>query len=336
MHTKPGLHQNVIKQAQNAGIWPTKSWHDPCSTLNMNNRDRPTTRLPSLRYLRTFQVAGRHLSFKDAADELAVTASAVSHQVRNLEEFLGIPLFHRLTRSLKFTEAGEQYFLFLDAMFSRLESETQQLLSEYGRDIIRLCVPPFFLSEALLPRLRSSGVTSEKIDFSVTTQSSAETDHPPESDLSILLGDPKRRDLTTHRLFPRKVVVACSQGYWDSHSIEDYDDLNGKTLLVHEKNQDSWSNWAKRVGVPPPVPGKLLRSDSMSAIASAAHQGLGIALISWPLGRPWIDAGLLRRVFDEEVETGNHFYAVMRADDARRPKVRELRDWVIAEFENFA
>ena len=80
-------------------------------------------RLPSLKHLRTFQVAGRHLSFKDAADELAVTASAVSHQVRNLEEFLGIPLFDRLTRSLKFTDAGAEYFEFLDTMFARLESE---------------------------------------------------------------------------------------------------------------------------------------------------------------------------------------------------------------------
>ena len=302
----------------------------------MSNPDLPTTRLPSLRYLRTFQVAGRHLSFKDAADELAVTASAVSHQVRNLEEFLGIQLFHRLTRSLKFTAAGEQYFLFLDAMFSRLESETQQLLSEYGRDIIRLCVPPFFLSEALLPRLRSSQMSSQKIDFSVTTQSSAETDHPPDSDLSILLGDPMRRDLTTHRLFARKVVVACSKEYFDSHTIDNYDDLNGKTLLVHEKSEDSWATWAKQVGIKPPVPGKLLRSDSMSAIASAAHQGLGIALISWPLGRPWLEAGLLTRVFDEEVPTQNYFYLALRSEDAHRKQVREIRDWVIAEFQNFA
>ena len=302
----------------------------------MQTPSKPSTRLPSLRYLRTFQVAGRYLSFKDAADELSVTASAVSHQVRNLEEFLDIQLFHRLPRSLKFTEAGEKYFQFLDSMFSRLESETSQLKSEYGRDILRLCVPPFFLSEAMLPRLRSSAMTSQKIDFSVTTQSSAETDHPADADLSILLGDPMRKDLTTHRLFSRQIVVVSSKEYFDSHRIETYDDLNGKTLLVHEKSEDSWESWAKRVGVPAPKPGKLLRSDSMSAIASAAHQGLGIALISWPLGRHWLEAGLLTRVFDEEVDTGNYFYVALRSEDAKRPRVRELRDWVITEFRDFA
>jgi LysR family glycine cleavage system transcriptional activator len=293
-------------------------------------------RLPSLRYLRTFQVAGKHLSFKDAAEELSVTASAVSHQVRNLEEFLGVQLFHRLTRSLQFTEAGHKYFLFLDTMFSRLESETEQLWSQYGRDVIRLCVPPFFLSEALLPRLRGSRITSRKIDFHVTTQSSTVPDHPSDSDLSILLGDPMREDVTTHRLFPRQVVVACSPGYFDSHTIDDYDDLNGKTLLIHERNRDSWDKWATKVGTGSPVPGKLVRSDSMSAIARAAQQGLGIALISWPLGRQLFESGSLTRVFDEEVATGNYFYLALRSEDGERKDVRDLCDWIISEFENYA
>ena len=293
-------------------------------------------RLPSLRYLRTFQVAGRHLSFKDAADELSITASAVSHQVRNLEDFLGVQLFNRLTRSLEFTEAGQKYFEFLDTMFARLESETQQLWAEHGRDIIRLCVPPFFLSEALLPRLHASEMTSRQIDIRVTTQSSAETEHPPDSDLSILLGDPMRRTLTTHRLFPRKVVVACSRTYLEQNPVRTYGDLNGKTLLVHDKSEDSWENWAKQVGVRTPAPGKLVRSDSMSAIASAAEQGLGIALISWPLGRHWFGRQSLVRVFDEEIETGNYFYVALRSEDAERREVQELCDWVIAEFENFA
>src|SRR5210317_1204216 len=101
-------------------------------------------KLPSLRSLRGFQVAGKHLSFKLAADELYITASAVSHQVKSLEGFLGIDLFIRKTRALEFTEPGRTYFEFLDSMFARLETETHQLWSQYGRGMIRLCVPPFF------------------------------------------------------------------------------------------------------------------------------------------------------------------------------------------------
>ncbi len=301
----------------------------------MLRTNRQTMRLPSLKYLRTFQVAGRHLSFKNAADELAVTASAVSHQIRNLEQFLGVKLFDRLTRSLEFTDAGKQYFHFLDAMFSRLESETQQLRAEFGREIVRLYVPPFFAEEAVLHELLSFQREFPQTDIRVTTQSSAITSHSADADLSILLGDPQRRSLTTHSLFARRVVVACSPDFLHAHPISTYDDLNGKTLLVHDRWPDTWPNWAKTVGTKPPVPGKLLRSDSMSAIARAAKQGLGVALISWPLGRRWFDEGALCRVFEEEVDTGMDFYVAWRPEDTERPAVSKLRDWIIAEFENY-
>ncbi len=290
-------------------------------------------RLPSLKYLRTFQLAGRHLSFKEAADDLAVTPSAVSHQIRNLEQFLGVKLFERLTRSLELTDAGEQYFQFLDTMFSRLESETQQLRAQFGREIVRLCVPPFFAEEAILPKLLSFQAESTQTDIRVTTQSSVMKEHNADADLSILLGDPRRHGLATHSLFARRLVVACSGDYLDTHPMKTYDELNGQTLLVHDRWPDAWHNWAKAVGTEPPVPGKLLRSDSMSAIARAAKQSLGVALISWPLGRGWFGDDGLCRVFDEEVDTGMHFYVAWRSEDAERPAVSRLRDWIIAEFE---
>ena len=290
-------------------------------------------RLPSLKYLRTFQVAGRHLSFKDAADELSVTASAVSHQIRNLEKFLGVKLFQRLTRSLEFTGAGEKYFHFLDTIFSRLESETQQLRSEFGREIVRLCVPPFFAEEAILPKLLSFQSDSPQTDIRVTTQPSAIREHSADADLSIFLGKPERRNLDTRILFGRKQVVACAHKYLDEHPMGTYKDLNGQTLLVHDMWPDAWQTWAEAVGTKPPVPGKLLRSDSMSAIARAAQQGLGVALISWPLGQGWFGADMLCRVFDEEIETGMGFYVAWRAEDAERPEVKKLRDWIVTEFE---
>lgn len=292
-------------------------------------------RLPSLKYLRTFQVAGRHLSFKDAADELSITASAVSHQIRNLEQFLGVKLFLRLTRSLELTDAGNKYFQFLDSIFSRLESETQQLKAEFGRDIVRLCVSPFFAEEAILPKLLSFQSESRQTDIRVTTQPSAMKAHHADADLSILLGDPQLRSLTTHSLFAKRSVVACAPEYLDLHQLSTYDDLNGLTLLVHDKWPDAWQEWAKAVGTSPPVPGKLLRSDSMSAIARAAQQGLGVALVSWPLGQVWFSANKLCRVFDEEVETGMDFYVAWRKDDMERSEVVKLRDWIVTEFENY-
>ena len=124
---------------------------------------KPATRIPPLRALRAFQAAGRHLSFKKAAEELCVTASAVSHQVKNLESFLGLSLFIRKTRALELTGAGQKYLEFLSEMFARLEAETHQLRAEYGRSIIRLCVPPFFANELFhqQPEIRDFDLSRE-------------------------------------------------------------------------------------------------------------------------------------------------------------------------------
>src|SRR5690348_11683141 len=99
-------------------------------------------RLPSLKFLKTFQVAAQRQSFKSAADELCITPSAVSHQVKSLESQLGIPLFDRGPHSLFLNEAGRNYLQALDAIFGRLEAATEQLRMRYGRSVVRLHVPP--------------------------------------------------------------------------------------------------------------------------------------------------------------------------------------------------
>ena len=112
-------------------------------------------RLPSLKFLKTFQVAAKLQSFKAAAEELFVTPSAVSHQIKALEEQLGVALFARGVRTLTLTDAGAHYLEHINDIFSKLESVTEQLQVRYGRSIIRLNVPPFFANELLLPRLAS-------------------------------------------------------------------------------------------------------------------------------------------------------------------------------------
>ncbi|MGI9287106.1 MAG: LysR substrate-binding domain-containing protein, partial [Pseudomonadales bacterium] len=260
-------------------------------------------------------MAGRHLSFKDAADELAVTASAVSHQIKNLESFLGVTLFERKTRSLELTDAGRRYFEFLDGMFARLESETQQLRTQFGRDIIRLWLPPFFANEALLKTLSSFPNASTETDIRVSTQRSGMNTHPAEADLSVLLGHDDWSELTTYRLFARRLVTACAPSLLKKQKFESYDSLNGHTLIVQDSGRDSWEQWAATLDIPAPKPKKLIRFDSMSAVVRAAEQGLGIALVSWPLAKDRFTSGALVRVFETELETGDNFYLAHRPED---------------------
>ncbi len=157
-------------------------------------------RLPSFKFLKTFQVAARLQSFKAAAEELFVTPSAVSHQIKALEERLGVALFERGVRTLTLTDAGAHYLEHINDIFAKLESVTEQLQVRYGRTIIRLNVPPFFANELLLPRLASFSQAREETDIRIETTFATTKTHPPEADLSIVVGAGPWEGLTVHEL----------------------------------------------------------------------------------------------------------------------------------------
>lgn len=295
---------------------------------------KPNKRLPPLKSLRAFQIAGRHLSFKLAADELFITASAVSHQVKNLETHLGMDLFERKTRALEFTDPGRTYFEFLDEMFARLEAQTHQLRAEYGRLVVRLCVPPFFASELLLPKLSEFKSLMPETDIRVSTQPSMMKEHPSDADISILLGKGDWPELETIPLVSRCTVIACSPELKNKYGLDSFSDLDGRTLIVHENRPRSWENWARRLGIPPPKPGMVYRFDSMSAVVQAAAQGHGVAIVSWPLSRGWFESGDLVKAFDDKVNTGEKFYVAYRAEAYKRAEVARLIDWIVDEFQS--
>jgi DNA-binding transcriptional LysR family regulator len=289
-------------------------------------------RFPSLRALKVFQESGRCLSFKKAAETLSISPSAVSHQIRNLEEFLGIEMFQRKTRALELTEAGERYFRFLDEMFCRLEAETHQLFREYGRGLIRICVPPFFANQLLLPRLQSFQESMPETDIRLTTLPGPMVEHPSEADLSILLGEGDWDGLVSYRLFEHRIVVGCAPHLAAQIRGKSVEGLDGQTLIVHESRPKTWENWAAAVGARPPRAGKIIRFDSMSSLVQAAAQGLGVAILSWPLSRGWFETGALVRVFEDEVNTGEYFYLAHRPGENERLDITRFIDWIRSEF----
>ena len=207
---------------------------------------------PSLRFLKTFHIAARLGSFKAAADELSVTASAVSHQMKVLEEQLGLSLFERGPRSLSLTPAGANYFEHIDALFSRLDSVTAQLRLRFSREVVRLQVPPFFASELLLPRL--SG-------FSVANPNE---DHSPDADVSIVCGAGQWPDVQATKLFRQAYVAACAPQMLRRARIRCVADLAGEPLIAHHHRLDLWDRWAAMFGDEVLRPKQLIQFSSMS------------------------------------------------------------------------
>jgi LysR family transcriptional regulator, glycine cleavage system transcriptional activator len=206
-------------------------------------------RLPSLKFLKTFQVAAARLSFKAAAEELFITASAVSHQIKTLEEQLGLALFERGPHSLALTEAGHQYLQHMEYVFARLETVTEQLQLRYGRGVVRLSIPPFFASEMLLPKLPMLLAAQPDTDIHINTILAPLQTHPADADISIVVDAAPDDGLASHRLFSQAFVPACAPLLLERIPILSIGDLNQHTLIEHETRRDGWQRWAERLGV---------------------------------------------------------------------------------------
>jgi LysR family transcriptional regulator, glycine cleavage system transcriptional activator len=287
-------------------------------------------RLPSLKFLKTFQIAASRLSFKAAAEELFITPSAVSHQIKTLEEQLGVALFDRGAHSLTLTEGGENYLQHVDSMFSRLEIVTEQLRARYGRGVVRLHITPFFATEMLLPKLTSLLAAQPDTDIHISTVQALES-HPSDADVSIVVNAAPEDGLTCHKLFSQAFVPACSPKLLARSPIKAVADLNRHTLIVHEARRDGWERWAELLGTEL-RPKNVIRVDTMSAAAQAAEHGVGVALVSLRLGAERFQQGSLVRLFDTEFQTGESYYLLLRPEDAARPEVQALTQWLLNEF----
>jgi LysR family glycine cleavage system transcriptional activator len=287
---------------------------------------------PALRFLKTFQIAARRGSFKAAADELCVTPSAVSHQIKLLETQLGLALFERGARALSLTEAGTQYFEQLDGLFSRLDAATEQLRRRFSRAIVRLQVPPFFASELLVPRLSLFSVPYAAIDMQITTDYTPNEAHSPDADVSIVIGRGPWPNAAATRLFPQAYVPACSPKLLGHARIRTASDLTHEALIAHDQRPDLWDRWAAQCGLEGLRPKQLIRFDTMSAVVNAAEQGVGIALVSAPLSAARFAAGSLIRVFERELATGESYFLLERMREHAAPGTRALVDWMLLQF----
>ena len=288
-------------------------------------------RLPSLKFLKTFQIAASRLSFKSAADDLFVTPSAVSHQIKTLEEQLGVALFDRGAHSLTLTEAGRNYLQHIDSMFARLESVTEQLRARYGRGVVRLHVTPFFATEMLLPKLNQLLAGQPDTDIHINTVQALES-HPADADVSIVVNAVPEEGLACHKLFSQSFVPACSPELLARNPIRTVADLNRHTLIVHEARRDGWERWADLMGTAL-RPKNVIRFDTMSAAAQAAELGVGVALVSPRLGAERFQQGSLVRLFDVELHSGESYFLLLRPEDGTRPDIRALTQWLLKEFQ---
>jgi len=305
-------------------------------------------RLPPLNALRVFEAAARHLSFKDAAVELHITQAAVSHQVKSLEEYLGVQLFHRAGRGVQLTDAARACLPKLREGFDALAGAVEMVRERGGDAGLVITAPPVFTARWLMPRLADFSKREPKVELRVFASSKmvdagaldsttlvGDLDLRTESSaVQIHLGAGRYPGHRADRLFGVAMTAVANR---ELKPLLKPEDLAHQTLLHDDAMEivaggDAWGKWLEAAGVADRVDashGPRFSSNILSL--EAASQKLGVALALRPLVDADIASHRLCAPFDVEVKPQSAYYLVCPEVIADRPAVAAFRKWLLSQ-----
>ena len=293
-------------------------------------------RLPPLNSLRTFESAARHLSFTKASEELFVTQAAVSHQIKHLEEFLGLSLFHRKNRKLTLTEEGANYWPQIRDIFEQLKNATDNLQSAGASGSLNVSVTPAFAIEWLIPRLDQFKSMYPDIDVRITANNDGnDIDFfSADIDVAIYFGESKKKKgIFRQRLLDEYLIPLCSPKLLQGKNpIIEPSDLKNHTLL-HEVSTEDWERWLVKADVEGiDLSHGTVFSHTVMLLQAAIH-GQGVAIGYSVLAQQEIDSGRLVTPFDITIHSVNSYDIACPEDNQNKPKIAAFRDWLKSTIE---
>ncbi len=287
--------------------------------------------LPPLNGLRAFEAAARHMSFTDAAEELSVTQAAISHQVRGLEQRLGLKLFVRRNRSLLLSEAGQAYLPSVRAAFDQLNEATEKLLQKDKGGNLTVTTTSSFAVKWLVPRLGGFQRSHPEIDVRVSTGTSLVDFSREDVDIGIRYGRGQWPNLMAERLVSEDVMPVCAPSLVKGpNGLGKPADLKRFTLLHIGSFPDDWQVWLTAAGVKGVDASRGVSFDFALAAYQAAMDGLGVALGRNPLVEPDLKAGRLVIPFEFKRSSDFAYYLVYPPEAIRRRKIKAFRDWIVS------
>lgn len=289
-------------------------------------------RLPSLSGLRAFEAAARHMSFTRAAEELHVTQTAISHQIRRLEEQLGLPLFRRQGRAIALTAEAEAYLPAVRAAFEDLRRATGRLLSPAEGRQLTVSTTSSFAVKWLVPKLAKFQALHPEIEVRITTSSALVDFAREEVDLAIRYGYGAWRGLDAVWLMNEDVFPVCAPSLVEAgEGLRRPEDLARQTLLHVGRYAEDWRTWLTAAGLPQLKGARDLEFDLSMLAIQAAIEGVGVALGRTVFVQDDLAAGRLVRPFTTSLHSDAGYYVVAPREHAQRPKIRAFREWLQAE-----
>lgn len=284
-------------------------------------------RLPPLNGVRAFEASARHRSFTRAAAELSVTQAAVSQQVRRLEDWLSVRLFHRRENSLELTEAGRTYLPLVSAALAGIADATAQIAPGRAAGVLTVSTSPSFAAKWLTSRLPQFSAAHPDVDVNVTASLALADLEGSEADCAVRWGRGGWDGLACDRLFAEDSFPVCSPALREQ--LRTLDDLRRHTLL-HDQSLAPWRDWLRAVGMADVDWVRGLRVSDSSLTIQAAVEGQGVALVVFSLVADDLAAGRLVRPLDLSIQNQASYHFVATTRSLRRPIVRAFRDWIVA------
>jgi DNA-binding transcriptional LysR family regulator len=280
--------------------------------------------------LQAFDVAVRLGSFKEAAGVLNVSASAISHRIRNLEAHLGVALFHRTHRAVRPSHAGEKLAAATGRAFVLL-ARAESAVEAAGQRRLRLKVLPQFASAWLIPRLSSFLTQHSEIDLAIET-SNRNVDFDTETfDAGISFGPDKAEGVVAHRLMDVRTVPVGAPALARRLKLRTAADL-GRAALIHVTTfPAAWSLWLKHAGEPGLPATRAISVDSFVAALQAAERGAGVALALEPFIGESERRGTIRRLLPVGHVTGS-YWLVHPPGAQRNRALQTFKKWLLAEL----
>jgi LysR family glycine cleavage system transcriptional activator len=300
----------------------------------------PTRRLPPLNMLRAFEAAARLESVTRAAQELNVTQSAVSHQIKALEAWLGFTLVQRQGRKLALTDLGAAYLPGLSEAFDRMAQATARLQRMTQRQTLCVNSTSSLASQWLIPRLSAFCAQVPTVDVQLVTTASLFDFDPAAFDVSIRCFTPDElrkdktrpawRGITCGSFLPHLLTPVCTPALLaaDTLPLRTPADLVGHTLLHSRSNPQAWAKWLEAAAMPDLQPKSSLMFDHIHLTAHAALQGLGIALGNPHFLADELASGLLVLPLSDLVTDQKSYYWLVPPNAETNPGVAAFCDWL--------
>ena len=287
-------------------------------------------KIPSTAALVAFESAARHQSFTRAADELALTQSAVCRQIAGLEEFLGIELFRRSRRGVKLTEAGLAYSRKVAAQLDAVERDTLAAMGQQGAQGLELAVVPTFATQWLVPRLKAFQQLHPEVTVHLTNRTRPFLFADTSFDAAIYFGDGEWSGTEAHYLMPEEPLPVCSPELLAGRMALGAAELAELPLLQQSTRPYAWRQWfaAQGLSVPHDLGGP--RYELFSMLAQAAAHGMGVALIPPFLIQRELADGRLVPAHPAALHSSDRAYYLMIPErKAESAALRAFRDWLL-------